>query len=266
LSKNFDAWDAQADYFTDFISAVDSYDSILGYEIMNEPHIWDRSQYDDIGAYHTYMAGRIAAVSDKAIIFTREIPQVSGVRTPTLEYQILPRLPAGATNQLMYWPHLYTVPGSNIGTADTQIQNFKTVASCWKNTGVCLNPTDSGIGTSCSTQTCANKVKYDVLVGVGEYATQDNEVCRTDLDNSALGQTMMNAFVCNWRNSGFPHTYWATNSPGYGNRLISDAGVLNQFGTRYVNAINYYYSPTYTTEACPTFTQKALVNGTGVNC
>jgi hypothetical protein len=264
------AWDLQADYFDDFIAVVDSYDSVLGYEILNEPHIWEVSDYDDLGAYHTYIAGRMSAVTNKAIIFTRETVHGGVARSASREYKILPRLPVGATNEIWYWPHLYNVPGSNVGSGSNQITSFKSVADCWKNTGVCLDPHDTGTGTSCSTQTCANKVKYDVSIGIGEWATQDNQICQTDLNDPVKGQELMDAFVCRWSKEGWPHAYWAYAgfSQALGNVLIKSDGTLTVFGQRYVNSIKKYY-PTFT-GTCPNPIQKAYVDEdstkSGVQC
>jgi cellulase (glycosyl hydrolase family 5)/concanavalin A-like lectin/glucanase superfamily protein len=98
-------WDVQAEFMAKVINKVDKYDSVTGYEILNEPHLFDVTQYDDLGNYHTYMAKKIRALSDKKIFFDRETTR-GFQRQPTLEYKIVPEGVAG----VVYGPHLYSVP------------------------------------------------------------------------------------------------------------------------------------------------------------
>jgi arabinogalactan endo-1,4-beta-galactosidase len=118
-------WDVQLDFLKVIINKVDKYDNVIGYEILNEPHLFDSSQYDDLGAYHTYMAKGMREVTDKKIIFDRETTR-GFQRIPALEYKIVPQNVSG----LVYTPHLYTTPFS--GTqAENQIANFKKWSDEW---------------------------------------------------------------------------------------------------------------------------------------
>ena len=94
------------------IDRVDGYDNVIGYEILNEPHLFNASQYDDLGRYHTYMAKGIREISDKKIFFDRETTR-DFQRLPSLEYKIVPQNVSG----LVYTPHLYAAPypGSQAG-------------------------------------------------------------------------------------------------------------------------------------------------------
>jgi aryl-phospho-beta-D-glucosidase BglC (GH1 family) len=118
-------WDYQADFFAKVINRVDRFDSVIGYEILNEPHLFSKDQYDDLGDYHTYMAKKIRTLTDKMIVFDRETAR-GFVRDPDLEHKIVP---AGVSN-IVYGPHLYAVPlpGSN---AEKQIANFKEWSRDW---------------------------------------------------------------------------------------------------------------------------------------
>jgi cellulase (glycosyl hydrolase family 5)/concanavalin A-like lectin/glucanase superfamily protein len=98
-------WDVQADFFAKIIAKVDSYTSVAGYEILNEPHLFDESDYAKLGAYNTYMAKKIRALSDKKILFDRETTR-GFERQPSKEPLIVPQ---GVTG-LVYAPHLYSVP------------------------------------------------------------------------------------------------------------------------------------------------------------
>jgi hypothetical protein len=115
----------QADFFRTIIARVDGYDSVAGYEILNEPHFFDPSHYEKLGNYHTYMASEIRAATDKKIFFDRE--NTWGFqRDPSREPAIAPSGVSG----IVYAPHLYAIPypGSQ---AETQIQNFKSWSEQW---------------------------------------------------------------------------------------------------------------------------------------
>jgi hypothetical protein len=113
-------WDVQADFYKSIINKVDHYDSVAGYEILNEPHLFDKTHYQKLGNYNTYMAKEIREVTDKKIFFDRETTR-GFAREPSMEPLIFPK---GVTG-LVYSPHMYTIPYP--GTqADKQIKNFKT--------------------------------------------------------------------------------------------------------------------------------------------
>ena len=119
------AWDLQADYFKAIINRVDKYDSVAGYEILNEPHLFDKTHYEKLGNYNTYIAKEIREVSDKKIFFDRETTR-GFTREPSLEYKIVPRGVSG----LVYAPHLYGIPYDG-SQAEKQIKNFKTWSTQW---------------------------------------------------------------------------------------------------------------------------------------
>jgi hypothetical protein len=118
-------WDVQADFFKTVINKVDKYSSVAGYEILNEPHLFDKTQYEKLGNYNTYMAKEIREATNKKIFFDRETTR-GFTREPSLEPKIVPRGVSG----LVYAPHMYTTPYP--GTqADKQMKNFKTWADNW---------------------------------------------------------------------------------------------------------------------------------------
>ncbi len=118
-------WNLQAEFFKTIISRVDHYGSVAGYEILNEPHLFDPSQYQKLGHYHTYMANEIRKVTDKKIFFDRETTW-GFTRSPSLEPVVAPR---GVTG-IVYAPHLYAIPYAN-GLGESQIQNFKAWSQMW---------------------------------------------------------------------------------------------------------------------------------------
>lgn len=118
-------WELQAEFLAKVINKVDSYDSIAGYEILNEPHLFDSSQYDMLGNYHSYMAGKIREISDKKIVFNRETAR-GFQRSSALEDKIVPQGVSG----LVYGPHLYAVPTPG-SQGEIQVNNFKQQSLDW---------------------------------------------------------------------------------------------------------------------------------------
>ncbi|HJS82224.1 MAG TPA: cellulase family glycosylhydrolase, partial [Nitrososphaera sp.] len=118
-------WDVQWDFMSKVINKVDGYSSVAGYEILNEPHLWSKTQYEKLGNYNTYLAQKIRSISDKKIVFDRETTK-EFTRDPRLEHKIVPR---GVT-KLVYGPHLYSVPVSGSGGMK-QVQNFVEWSKNW---------------------------------------------------------------------------------------------------------------------------------------
>lgn len=118
-------WDVQLEFLAKVISRVDHFPNVVGYEILNEPHIFNASQYDDLGRYHTYMAQEIREMTDKRIFFDRETAR-GFTRIPSMEYKIVPQNVTG----IVYAPHLYSAPYPDT-QAEEQIINFKKWSQEW---------------------------------------------------------------------------------------------------------------------------------------
>jgi hypothetical protein len=113
------------------INKVDGYSSVAGYEILNEPHLFKKEQYDKLGDYNTFMAKKIRSISDKKIFFDRETTR-GFQREPSLETHIFPTGVSG----VVYAPHLYSVPKPG-SQGEKQIKNIKSWAT-QKNTEVLI--------------------------------------------------------------------------------------------------------------------------------
>jgi len=118
-------WDYQWDFLSKAINKVKGYNSVAGFEILNEPHLFAKSQYDKLGNYHTYMAKKIRAITDKKVFFDRETAW-GFVRDPTLEYKIKPI----GVSKLVYGAQLYAVPTTG-STGLKMLNNFKTWSTQW---------------------------------------------------------------------------------------------------------------------------------------
>jgi hypothetical protein len=112
-------WDVQFEFFKKIITLVDNNDAVAGYEILNEPHLFESGHYAKLGDYNTYMAKKIRSVTDKKIFFDRETTR-GFAREPSKELQIFPDGVSG----IVYAPHLYSVPTSG-SQGEKQINNFK---------------------------------------------------------------------------------------------------------------------------------------------
>jgi hypothetical protein len=118
-------WDVQSQFMKAVIDKVDHYDSVAGYEILNEPHLFNKAQYDKLGNYHTYMAKEIREVSNKKIFFDRETAR-GFARDASLEHKIVPE----GVDGLVYQPHLYSVPTPG-SQGEKQLETFEKWAKDW---------------------------------------------------------------------------------------------------------------------------------------
>ncbi|MGI0024519.1 MAG: glycoside hydrolase family 5 protein, partial [Nitrososphaera sp.] len=130
LSNNFyvngkKVWDAQFEFLSKVINKVKGYNSVAGFEILNEPHLFNKAMYDKLGNYHTYMAKKMRAITDKKIFFDRETAWGFS-RDSTLEYKIVPQ----GVSKLVYAAQLYAVPTTG-SLGMKQLNNFKTWSQQW---------------------------------------------------------------------------------------------------------------------------------------
>ena len=86
---------------TAIINKVDRYDSVLGYEILNEPSVFNDSQYEKVGTYHTYLGEKLRLETDKTLFFQRASrSDFDYARNPDLEPLVVP---SGVKN-IVYTP------------------------------------------------------------------------------------------------------------------------------------------------------------------
>jgi hypothetical protein len=102
-------WNLQLQVWKSVIGEVDNYSSVVGYEIMNEPPIWNSSQISQLATLQTYMASQIREMTAKWILFARPyLESGSNLATngePTLQ-QMLEAAPSGVSG-LVFAPHRY---------------------------------------------------------------------------------------------------------------------------------------------------------------
>jgi hypothetical protein len=116
-------WELYADFYSQVIARVDKYDSVIGYEILNEPPVYDDSQYQKLGNFHTYVAKRIRTVSNKAIFFERAYP-VPGSYS-SINWTLSRNIAPIDVDNIVFAPHRYTAWYSGM------FNNFKSLAVYW---------------------------------------------------------------------------------------------------------------------------------------
>ncbi len=211
--QTIDVWTLQAEFMQAMIEEIDHYPNVIGYEILNEPHVWKDGDYENLGKMHTAIAKKMREHTDKLIIFTRETAQgrdASGNkydRNPDLEYKILPKDPA---KNVMYIPHLY-----DLHDIEEHVSLWKEVTKEWKEMG------------------------YDVKIGVGEWAPQPPHLP----EGKAVSQGNIDRFVEVWEREKWMHTYWAYGGFrfGEGEVLVKRTGVLTPAGEYYQKSIEKFY-------------------------
>jgi hypothetical protein len=195
------------------IDEVDHYPNVIGYELLNEPHVWKPEDYENIGKLQTALAEELRESTDKKIIFTRDTAhgyESNGKRFDRrvgLAYQMLPKDPA---NNLMYIPHLY-----RLEELEDDVKEWKEVQKRWENMG------------------------YDVMLGVGEWSPQPS---RLDTHN-VVTQQKMDQFVSVWAREGWMHTYWAFGGYNFTEAyvLVDKDGELTRMGKYLEESIEKYY-------------------------
>lgn len=91
-------------FWKPIIDRIDKYDSVVGYEIFNEPPMLPNTTYQQLGAFHTRIAQRMRMSTVKAIIFGQAIPRNGGAATTAaLLAQTKPQI----SGDIVYGPHCY---------------------------------------------------------------------------------------------------------------------------------------------------------------
>lgn len=208
-----DVWDLHAGFMKAMIEKVDYYPNVIGYELMNEPHVWKDADYENLGEMNTAITKKLRASTDKLIIFTRETAhgyEPDGrkyTRSTGLEYKILPKDPL---KNVMYMPHLY-----NLDEIENQVSLWKETQDRWRSMG------------------------YDVPVGVGEWSPQPPQLPV----GYSVTQQNVDRYVQIWQREGWMHTYWAFGgfNFGEGNMLLKPSGTLTPAGKYFEKAISKFY-------------------------
>jgi hypothetical protein len=117
------AWELQARMFQDIIKRVDKYNSVLGYELLNEPTIYDNSQYAKLGNYHSYLVDHMRTYgTSKFILFDRAYPFWDA---SYLDWNYYSKIAPSSTKNTIFTPHRYSAVYKGI------FENYEKLALTW---------------------------------------------------------------------------------------------------------------------------------------
>lgn len=69
-----DGWILQANFLKNIARLLDSHNSTVGYEILNEPQIFSQDQWSKIGKYYAFMINEIRKQTNKIVVIDMTIP------------------------------------------------------------------------------------------------------------------------------------------------------------------------------------------------
>jgi hypothetical protein len=104
-----DAWTLQANFLKNIISKVNDYNSTLGYEILNEPHVYSPDQWEKIGKYNTFLVDQLRTKTNKLIFYDRHVPSNLYGNLNISAQNIAKMTPSNVTN-IVFKTTLYDLP------------------------------------------------------------------------------------------------------------------------------------------------------------
>lgn len=106
-----DAWDLQSNFLKRIVAAVDKHNSTLGYEILNEPHVYSSDQWEKIGNYNSFMVNEMRTKTNKLIFYDRQVPSEIYGNLNSSAQNIAKMAPSNKTN-IVFKTTVYSVPTS----------------------------------------------------------------------------------------------------------------------------------------------------------
>jgi cellulase (glycosyl hydrolase family 5) len=104
-----DAWTLQAEFLKKVVKTLDHYKSTLGYEILNEPIVYSVDQWEKLGSYNTFIANALRKLTNKIIVFDRQLPSGVGGPIDATPDNMIKMSPKNITN-LIFKTTLYGLP------------------------------------------------------------------------------------------------------------------------------------------------------------
>ena len=97
-TNGIDGWTLQADFMKKIVNAVDKHPSTLGYEILNEPHVYSIDSWQKVGNYNSFITNQLRTVTQKIVVFDRQAsPGIGGPEGITPE-NMAKMAPSNKTN------------------------------------------------------------------------------------------------------------------------------------------------------------------------
>ncbi|HZE77731.1 MAG TPA: cellulase family glycosylhydrolase [Nitrososphaeraceae archaeon] len=107
--RKTDGWTLQAEFLKKVVRTVDHYKSTLGYEILNEPIIYSVDQWEKLGNYNTFIANALRTVTNKIIVFDRQLPSGIGGSIDAVPQNMIKMAPKNIPN-LVFKTTLFGLP------------------------------------------------------------------------------------------------------------------------------------------------------------
>jgi hypothetical protein len=104
-----DGWTLQAEFLNKVVKTLDHYKSTLGYEILNEPIVYSADQWEKLGSYNTFIASALRKLTNKIIVFDRQLPSGVGGPINAVPDNMMKMSPKNITN-LVFKTTLYGLP------------------------------------------------------------------------------------------------------------------------------------------------------------
>ena len=107
-----DGWTLQTEFFKKIVETVNNHSSTVGYEILSEPQVHDKNQWEQIGKYNTFMVDFLRQYTDKTIAYSMNIP-VSLQSPIELNPTNLAKMAPKNTSNVVFKISIYGVPQEN---------------------------------------------------------------------------------------------------------------------------------------------------------
>ena len=117
-----DGWTLQTEFFKKVLDTVDNHTSTVGYEILSEPQVHDKNQWEKIQKYNTFIADFLRKYTDKTIAYSMNIP-VSLQSPIELNPINLAKMAPKNVSNLVFKISVYGVPQEN-EYQESRLSNF----------------------------------------------------------------------------------------------------------------------------------------------
>jgi len=151
-TKGNDGWTLQADFLKKIVRAVNNHTSTLGYEILSEPQIHSKDQWEKIKKFNEFMTDELRSVTNKTIAYSIPIPFDLGSPTEMTPANLASLIPAN-TGNVVFRISLYGNPDSseyqrakiNTLVRAAHIANIPMYIGEWNKIAHTLTTTGSGV-------------------------------------------------------------------------------------------------------------------------
>lgn len=104
-----DAWSAQVRFLSSIVNRVKARRSTFGFEILNEPELYNISHYRKVGTYHEYMVKELRKITNRPLFFRAPQSHMS-IDTSFLQGLTFPI----TKNNVIYDVHVYPPTYGNL--------------------------------------------------------------------------------------------------------------------------------------------------------